>query len=111
MLMYSIVCSPRRGLCKLRRERMSRQEQYEEYEPAKGLWGRVKDRVFGPDEAEFDEETEGHTPEARKRAAIRLESSRGIRVAVRQNAIAFNDARSAADGLKNGQQQIVNLER
>jgi cell division inhibitor SepF len=92
---------------------VSRQEQYEEYEPSRGLWSRVKDRVFGADEAEYDEEAEGASPasDARRKAAIRLESSRGIRVAVRLNAVAFNDARMAADGLKGGQQQIVNLER
>jgi cell division inhibitor SepF len=92
---------------------VSRQEQYEEYEPSRGLWSRVKDRVFGADEAEYEEVADGHAPpqEARRRAAIRLESSRGIRVAVRLNATAFNDARIAADGLKGGQQQIVNLEK
>jgi cell division inhibitor SepF len=90
---------------------LSRQEQYEEYEPSRGLWSRVRERVFGPDEVDYEPDGEARPPEARKRAAIRLESSRDVRVAVRQNAVAFNDARVAADGLKSGQQQIVNLER
>ena len=37
--------------------------------------------------------------------------ARGVRVAVRMNAVVFGDARAAADGLKGGQQQIVNMER
>jgi cell division inhibitor SepF len=32
-------------------------------------------------------------------------------VDIRRNATTFNDARVAADGLKSGQQQVVNLER
>ena len=90
---------------------MSTQEPYEEYAPSKGLWTRMRERVFGVDDREELTEEEAATPDARRRAAIRLEAARGTRVAVRLNATVFNDARVAADGLKSGQQQIVNLER
>lgn len=89
---------------------MSSHEPLEERAPSKGLWARMKERVFGMEEADELEE-EALRPEARRRAAIRLEHSRSVRVAVRLNATVFNDAKIAADGLKNGQQQIVNLEK
>lgn len=88
---------------------MPNTEAYEEYQETRGLWSRVRERVFGTDEME-EAVTESPYVDSRRRA-IRLESSRGIKVAVRRNATAFNDARVAADGLKAGQQQIVNLER
>jgi FtsZ-interacting cell division protein YlmF len=86
------------------------QEQYEDSDSQKGLWTRVRERVFGVEDIE---ETEDELPgqDPRKRAAIRLDMARGHCVAVRLHAAAFNDARIAADGLKAGQQQIVNLER
>jgi len=70
----------------------------------------MKERVFGVEEPE-DEAQESPMPDARRRAALRLEQTRGVRVAVRLHATVFNDARIAADGLKSGQQQIVNLEK
>jgi cell division inhibitor SepF len=42
---------------------------------------------------------------------LRLQTSRAGRVAVRLNAQVFEDAKLAADGLKAGEHQIVNLER
>jgi len=90
---------------------VSRVEPQEEYEPSKGLFTRVRERLFGIEEDEAEDEEAALAAEPRRRAAIRLESTRGIRVAVRLNASVFNDARVAADGLKSGQQQIVNLER
>jgi cell division inhibitor SepF len=96
---------------------VSAQEPYEEDVAPRGLWSRVRERVFGVDEG-YDEDggavaPPGHTgmSEAKRRASLRLETSRTIRVDVRTNATVFNDARQAADGLKSGQQQIVNLER
>jgi cell division inhibitor SepF len=88
---------------------MSNTEPYEEYPEPRGLWSKVRERVFGADELE-EAVTESPYVDSRRRA-IRLESSRGVKVAVRRNASVFNDARVAADGLKAGQQQIVNLER
>ena len=46
----------------------------------------------------------------RKHAALRLQSARILSVAIRSNAQVFEDAKLAADGFKNGEQQIVNLE-
>src|SRR5215831_16429374 len=91
-------------------DEMPLQEPYEESDGQKGLWTRVRERVFGVDEGETFEE-EAAAPESRRRAAIRIDTARGHSVSVRLHAAAFNDARIAADGLKSGQQQIVNLER
>ena len=88
---------------------MPKTEPIEESQETRGLWSRVRERVFGSDEME-EAVTESPYVDSRRRA-IRLESSRGIRVSVRRNATVFNDARVAADGLKAGQQQIVNLEK
>ena len=84
-------------------------EPYQDYQETRGLWSRVRDRVFGTDEME-EAVTESPYVDSRRRA-IRLESSRGIRVSIRRNSTTFNDARVAADGLQAGQQQIVNLEK
>ena len=67
-------------------------------------------RRLHPDVSE-EPDTESPFVDSRRRSSIRLETVRGVRVAVRLNASVFNDARIAADGLKAGQQQIVNLER
>ena len=90
---------------------MSTQEPYDDYADPKGWWLRMKERVFGVEEPEEEDPEQLVTPDARRRAALRVESVRSARVAVRLNAMVFNDARTAADGLKNGQQQIVNLEK
>ncbi len=91
------------------------QQPIDDYVESRGLWARVRDRVLGLEEMEPAEEVEEEPPapvaDPRRRAAIRLESSRAGRVAIRMNAQAINDARGAADGLKGGQQQIVNLEK
>ena len=85
-------------------------EHYEEeYEERPSLWTRMKERVFGVDPPEVDPE-DGLPPLDSRRRSVRIDAVRGIRVAVRMNATAFTDARIAADGLKSGQQQIVNLE-
>ena len=90
---------------------MSMHEQYEDEDPPRGLWSRVRERVFGAEEEYELEEPPLRSADARRRAAIRIETARGLRVDVRRNATTFNDARVAADGLKSGQQQVVNLER
>ncbi len=89
---------------------MSTHEQYEE-EPQRGLWSRVRERVFGPEEEYETDEPSLRSADAKRRAALRIETARSLRVDVRRNATTFNDARVAADGLKSGQQQVVNLER
>jgi cell division inhibitor SepF len=86
-------------------------EHYEEeYDDRPNLWTRMKERMFGVDPP-VDDPEDGLPPLDSRRRSVRLDAIRGIRVAVRLNASVFNDARIAADGLKNGQQQIVNLER
>ena len=51
-------------------------------------------------------------PAAGKQAqTLRLQMAKGGRVAIRLNAQVFEDAKIAADGLKGGEQQIVNLEK
>lgn len=72
----------------------------------RSFWARMKERLWPPEEAEFDQAVVGEAP----RRALRLDTAYGIRIAVRLRARNFNDARVAADGLKAGQQQIVNLE-
>jgi len=90
---------------------LSRNEPYEEEElQPRGLWGRVRERVFGAEEV-YEPEEEVRQADPRRRAALRIDAARPVRVDVRLNATVFNDARIAADGLKGGQQQIVNLER
>lgn len=85
---------------------MSEQSEYEEYPPQKSLMARLRDRFLGSDVDE--EEVE---PLPNRRGSLRIDSARGVCVAVRLSATSFNDARTAADGLKSGQQQIVNFDR
>lgn len=87
----------------------SAQHYEDEYDERPGFWTRMKERLFPP-ECVQEEPDEGLPPLDSRRRTVRLDSVRGIRIAVRMNASAFTDARIAADGLKNGQQQIVNLE-
>ena len=78
---------------------------------------RLKDGLFGTEEPEEDENSPAVAAplSAAKQSApaanLRLQTSRGGRVAVRLNAQVFEDAKLAADGLKAGEHQIVNLER
>ena len=94
---------------------MNAQPMPEEYEPKKNWFSRLKDGLLGAEEAD-DEEYAATTPTTsespRKASApLRLSTSRSGRVAVRLNAQVFEDAKLAADGLKAGEHQIVNLER
>lgn len=89
---------------------MNQGEPYPYIRHPKSLWARMRERIFGIEEPEEYAE-EPPMLDARRRAALRLDMTRGVRVAIRMNAVVFNDARIAADGLKSGQQQIVNLER
>jgi cell division inhibitor SepF len=80
----------------------------------KGLFSKVVGSVsktFGiSEEVEDDYEDEENEPEVKKSPVLRLHSARVTHVAVRQPQ-SFDDARIAADGLKDGRQQIVNLEK
>ncbi len=74
-----------------------------------GTW---KDMILGYEPEEIEETAIVSPQENRSRqASLRIQSSRNSRVAVRRNVQVFEDARLAADGLKNGEQQIINLEQ
>ncbi len=96
---------------------MNAQPVYDEVEPARGFWARLRDGLLGTEEPEDEEE--GQTVanptvqqhQGRSAASLRLQATRTGRVAVRLNAQVFEDAKVAADGLKNGEHQVVNLER
>lgn len=89
----------------------------DEYE-RKSLLSKAKNWIFGVEDHEEDD-LDVHTPtsaagapNARKQQLpLRLQTARAGRVSVRRNAQVFEDAKAAADGLKSGEQQIVNLER
>ncbi|MCE5315112.1 MAG: cell division protein SepF [Armatimonadota bacterium] len=77
----------------------------------RGLWGRIKDKIgwgeYDEDELEFMEEPGGK----RKATMVRVHSSRINRVSVWLSVQSFENAQQAADGLKEGHQQIVNMEK
>lgn len=77
----------------------------------RGFGTKIKE-LFGVSEVEEEfEEFEEVADGSRKRpVTLRLQSAKVTHVAVRQPQ-SFDDARIAADGLKEGRQQIVNLER
>ena len=85
----------------------------------KSIWAKFKDTLLGADDLEEDETSTSDsstsysvpTTTSRKPAALRLQTVRTHTVAVRTNAQVFEDAKLAADGLKAGDQQIVNLEK
>ena len=85
----------------------------------KSMWTKFKDTLLGSeelDEEEMDGQDSPHSASAnsttRKPNALRLhQPARTHLVAVRTNAQVFEDAKLAADGLKAGEQQIVNLEK
>jgi cell division inhibitor SepF len=65
-----------------------------------------------PDDEQYDAAQDADISDIRpKGAPLRLHTTRGATIAVRLNAQGFDDAKLAADGLKSGDQQIVNLER
>ncbi|MHB0913276.1 MAG: cell division protein SepF [Armatimonadota bacterium] len=76
----------------------------------RGLWTRIKETVFSGDELEDEYDELDGQPASKKPVTLRLQSSRVSYVSVRQPS-SFEDARIAADGLKDGRQQIVNLEK
>ena len=89
----------------------------EEYE-RRGFWTRARGWFFGEEEPEEEEmEAAPASPTAnavnprKPQMPLRLQTARMGKVAVRRNAQVFEDAKAAADGLKTGEQQIVNLER
>ena len=93
---------------------MNAQPMPEEYEPKKNWFSRLKDGLLGAEEPDDNESgTMPLTSDMPRKAStpLRLQTSRAGRVAIRLNAQVFEDAKLAADGLKAGEHQIVNLER
>lgn len=93
-----------------------------------GFFSRIKRTLMGHDEWEDEEEdVQEHTPAPqavpvsrsggslnplrRPSTNLRLDHGRRTHVTVRRSVQSFDDARRAADGLKSGEQQIVNLEQ
>jgi cell division inhibitor SepF len=99
----------------LRRQAVNAQPRYdEEYEDHISVFGRAKRWFFGEEEhEEVDQAGPRSENEAQpqRRQHFGVHTVRPGRVNVRRNAQVFDDAKAAADGLKNGEQQIVNLER
>jgi cell division inhibitor SepF len=76
----------------------------------RGIWTRIKEG-FGISELDEEfEESDAAADQTRRPVTLRLQSARVSHVSVRQ-ASSFEDARLAADGLKDGRQQIINLEK
>ena len=93
-----------------------------------GFFSRMKRTLMGHDEWEDEEEdTQEQVAESkpasisrsggavaplrRPATSLRLDSGRRTHVTVRRSVQSFDEARRAADGLKSGEQQIVNLEQ
>lgn len=89
--------------------RTAPQEDYDEQ--PRGLWGKIKDKI-GWGEYE-DEELEYMEDSGLKRKAtmVRVHSSKINHVSVWMSVQSFENAQQAADGLKEGHQQIVNMEK
>ena len=85
----------------------------EEYEDQpRGLWGRLKERIgWGEYEDEEGFEFIDESSNKRKASMVRVRSARINHVSVWLTVQSFDNAKQAADGLKEGHQQIVNLEK
>lgn len=77
----------------------------------KSLWGRLKERVgLGDYEDDYDDEY-APDPNDPRRTTLRVHQTRLNHVSVWLTVQSFENAQQAADGLKLGHQQIVNLEK
>ena len=103
-------------------------EEYDETPNRDGVFSRIMSHFRGHDDYEEEEEpvlnenqTQPIPPSARatggsynplkRGTTLRIDQARQTRITVRRSVQTFDDARRAADGLKDGQQQIVNLEQ
>jgi len=89
--------------------RAAPQEDFDEQ--PRGFWGKLKDKFswgeYEDDEMEFTEE-----PGSKKKPTVlRVQQARMTYVSVWMTVQSFDNAQQAADGLKEGHQQIVNLEK
>ncbi len=108
------------------------QAEAEEYDNAPvqgGVIGRILSHFRGHDDDEYEQEeavaehpqpqpvptqtraTGGSYSPLRRGTTLRMDQARQTHITVRRAIQTFDDARRAADGLKDGQQQIVNLEQ
>lgn len=72
-----------------------------------GLFSRLAGMLTRREDEDYEEESNvGSTPEHR---AFTLKSAARYTVTVRRQIVSFEDAMSAANGLKCGEQQILNL--
>jgi cell division inhibitor SepF len=100
-----------------RRQAVNAQPMHEEdYDEPVSIFHKAKRWFFGEEEHEdldpTGPRTDGETHvQPRRHQHLGVHTVRSNRVNVRRNAQVFDDAKAAADGLKNGEQQIVNLER
>lgn len=79
-------------------------------EQPRGLWSRLKDR-FTWGEYEDDEEYIDDPTARKKPAVLRVQQTRMHYVSIWRTLLSLDNAQQAADGLKEGHQQIVNLEK
>lgn len=83
----------------------------EEYEDQpRGLWSRLKDR-FSLGDYEDDDDFVDDLASHKKPAVLRVQQARLHHVSVWRTLLSVDNAQQAADGLKEGHQQIVNLEK
>ena len=81
-------------------------------EQPRGLWIRFKQKIgLGEEDYYEDGEFFDDQPGRGGRAMLRVHSSKINRVSVWLTVKSFENAQQAADGLKDGHQQIVNLEK
>jgi len=103
-------------------------EEHDENMPAQegGFLSRMRKMLGGSDDQEEEDDvamdqTQQISASARasggsynplkRGTTLRIDQARQTRITVRRSVQTFDDARRAADGLKDGQQQIVNLEQ
>jgi cell division inhibitor SepF len=83
-------------------------ESYEDQ--PKSVWTRLKDKFGWGTYDEYEDEYY-EEPIPNRGATVKLHSARSNRVSVWLSVTSLENAQSAADGLKKGHQQIVNLEK
>jgi FtsZ-interacting cell division protein YlmF len=79
------------------------EEMDEQYEERPTLWARVRSWV-GLNREEYDEE-----PLPARATDVRYRRVQAYHISIRKEILSIEDARVAADGLKEGIQQILNL--
>jgi len=88
--------------------RAAPQEEFDDQ--PRGLWSRLKDR-FSWGDYEDDEDFLEDLSTPKKPAVLRVQQARLHHVSVWRTLLSLDNAQQAADGLKEGHQQIENLEK